>query len=53
MATTIQESFRQFRSNLEITGLQKETVSSRQQAVRDAVSENMDVSDKSQLHSNL
>lgn len=45
MATTIQESFRQFRSNLEITGLQKETVSSRQQAVRDAISKELDVSD--------
>ena len=45
MATTIQESFKQFRSNLEITGLQKTTISSRQQAVRDAVSEELDVLD--------
>lgn len=45
MATTIQESFGKFKSNLEITGLQRTTVSSRQQNVRDAVSEELDVSD--------
>lgn len=37
MATTILQSFNLFKSNLEITGLQKETVSTRQQNVREAV----------------
>lgn len=37
MATTIDQAFRQFRSNLEITTLQESTVSTRQQNVRDAV----------------
>ena len=37
VATTIPEAFRQLRSNLEITGLQRETVSTRQQRIREAV----------------
>src|SRR5438270_13707708 len=37
MAKTIDQGFRDLRSNLEITGLQEETVSTRQQNVRDAV----------------
>ena len=37
MATTIPQSFNILKSNLEITGLQKETVSTRQQNVREAV----------------
>ena len=45
MATTIEGAFREFKSNLEITGLQKSTVSSRQQSVRDAVSKELSVSD--------
>lgn len=45
MSTTIEGVFREFKSNLEITGLQKTTVSSRQQSVRDAVSKELSVSD--------
>ena len=45
MTTTIEGAFRKFKSNLEITGLQKSTVSSRQQSVRDAVSKELSVSD--------
>lgn len=45
MTTTIESAFREFKSNLEITGLQKTTVSSRQQSVRDAVSKELSVSD--------
>lgn len=45
MTTTIEAAFREFKSNLEITGLQKSTVSSRQQSVRDAVSKELSVSD--------
>jgi hypothetical protein len=41
MATTIEGAFREFKSNLEITGLQKSTVSSRQQSVREAVSKEL------------
>ncbi len=37
MVTTVAEAFRQFRSNLEITGLQENTTSTRQANVRDAV----------------
>ena len=37
MPTTIAAAFRELRSNLEITGLQRETVSTRQQNVRAAV----------------
>lgn len=37
VATTIKESFRKLRSNLEITDLQQETVSTRQKNIRDAV----------------
>ncbi len=37
MATTIQGGFEQLRANLEITGLQSSTVSTRQTNVRDAV----------------
>lgn len=45
MTTTIEGAFREFKSNLEISGLQKSTVSSRQQSVRDAVSKELSVSD--------
>lgn len=37
MVTTIFDAFRQFKTNLEITGLQENTASTRQQNVRDAV----------------
>jgi hypothetical protein len=37
MATTIKQSFLQLKTNLEITGLQQQTVSSRQLNVRDAL----------------
>lgn len=43
MATTIDAAFSEFKSNLEITGLQKSTVSSRQQNVREAVSNGLSV----------
>jgi hypothetical protein len=43
MATTITEAFRIFKSNLEITGLQQETVSKRQQNVRSAMENGLDV----------
>lgn len=45
MATTIQQSFTVLRSNLEITGLQTETVSTRQKAVRAVVANGMTVLD--------
>lgn len=45
MATTIDGAFSEFKSNLEITGLQASTVSSRQQNVRKVVSEKLTVSD--------
>jgi hypothetical protein len=45
MTTTSEGAFREFKSNLEISGLQKSTVSSRQQSVRDAVSKELSVSD--------
>lgn len=45
MSKTILESFRTFKVNLEITSLQTETVSTRQQNVREAVSKGLDVSD--------
>jgi predicted nucleotidyltransferase len=45
MATTIDGAFSEFKSNLEITGLQASTVSSRQQNVRKIVSEELTVSD--------
>lgn len=45
MATTINQSFLQFKSNLEITGLQQQTVSTRQQNVRDAVAADLTVLD--------
>ena len=43
MATTIKEAFRTFRSRLEITDLQSQTVSTRQQNVRKAVSAELTV----------
>ena len=43
MATTIQSAFLQFKSNLEITGLQQSTVSTRQKNVRDAVAKELNV----------
>jgi hypothetical protein len=45
MAKTIIESFRTFKSNLEITNLQAATVSTRQQSVRAAVESGLTVSD--------
>ena len=45
MATTIIQSFSTFKSNLEITGLQQETVSTRQINVRDAVKKELTVLD--------
>jgi hypothetical protein len=45
MPKTILESFRTFKVNLEITSLQTETVSTRQQNVREAVSKGLDVLD--------
>jgi len=45
MATTINQSFQQFKSNLETTGLQQQTVSTRQQNVRDAVAADLTVLD--------
>ena len=45
MPTTIKQGFEQLRENLEITGLQEETVSIRQQNVRDVVESEMDVID--------
>lgn len=43
MVKTISEAFRQFRTNLEITSLQESTTSTRQQNVRDAVAEDVEV----------
>ena len=45
MATTIQQSFQKLKENLEITGLQKSTASTRQENVRNAVAEELDVLD--------
>ncbi|MFZ6848093.1 CBASS oligonucleotide cyclase [Undibacterium sp. RuRC25W] len=45
MATTINQSFQQLKANLEITGLQQQTVSTRQQNVRDAVTTDLTVLD--------
>ena len=45
MAITIKQSFLGFKSNLEITGLQQQTVSTRQQNVRDAVAADLTVLD--------
>lgn len=45
LATTINQSFLKFKTNLEITGLQQQTVSIRQQNVRDAVSTDLTVLD--------
>jgi Second Messenger Oligonucleotide or Dinucleotide Synthetase domain len=45
MATTVPLAFAQFRSALEITGLQESTVSTRQQAVRNAVARELEVID--------
>lgn len=45
MSTTIEGAFREFKSNIEPTGLQKSTVASRQKNVRDAVSKELSVSD--------
>ena len=43
MANTITTSFQKLRENLEITGLQKNTVSTRQDNVRDVVADEMDI----------
>lgn len=43
MATTVSAGFNLLKSNLEITGLQKTTVSQRQQNVRDAVAKDLSV----------
>ena len=45
MATTIRESFEQLKTNLEITGLQSSTVSTRQTNVRKVMEAGMDVLD--------
>lgn len=45
MATTIQQGFEKLKSNLEITGLQEATVSTRQKNVREAVEDGMSVLD--------
>jgi hypothetical protein len=45
MAKTITEAFEKLRSNLEITGLQEETVSTRQQNVRDALEDDFTILD--------
>jgi hypothetical protein len=45
MASTIPASFQELRSNLEISGLQKSTVSTRQQNVRQAIANELDVLD--------
>jgi hypothetical protein len=45
MATTIASSFQKLKDNLEITGLQKSTASTRQENVRDVVANDMDVLD--------
>jgi len=45
MATTIKQSFEQLKSNLEITGLQRETVSTRQSNIREALESDLDVLD--------
>lgn len=45
MATSIPESFKKFKSNLEITSLQSTTVSNRQNSVREAVIKGLDVLD--------
>jgi hypothetical protein len=45
MATTIPEAFRIFKSNLEITGLQQTTVSTRQQNIREAMENGLEVSE--------
>lgn len=43
MALTITQGFEQLRQNLEITGLQSETVSTRQQSVRSALDDGLNV----------
>jgi len=45
MATTITTAFQKLKENLEITGLQKSTTSTRQENVRDVVANEMDVLD--------
>ena len=45
MATTVAASFQKLRENIEITGLQKSTVATRQQNVREAVEREMTVLD--------
>lgn len=45
MATTIKQGFQQLKANLEITELQQQTVSSRQQNIRDAVAADLTVLD--------
>lgn len=45
MATTVNQAFQDFKTRLEITGLQTSTVSTRQQSVRDVVVAGMDVLD--------
>ncbi len=45
LASTIPQGFQKLRENLEITGLQGSTVSTRQQNVREAVEREMDVDD--------
>lgn len=45
MPSTVPASFEKFRENLEITGLQRSTVSTRQQDIREAIENGMNVAD--------
>jgi hypothetical protein len=45
MATTIQQAFQKFKENLEPSGLQKATVSTRQNTVRDVIASDLNVLD--------
>ena len=45
MATSVAAAFKELKANLEITGLQKSTVSTRQQNVRDAVAKDLSMLD--------
>src|SRR5438132_9413411 len=45
MASTIQESFLRLKQNLEITGLQESTISTRQKNVRQVMEAGLDVND--------
>ena len=53
MATTISQSFLKLKENLEITGLQSQTVSTRQTNVREVVEAELDVLDSFLTGSNF